>query len=143
MCSQQDLPFLNPACYLCNIGSRAVYILLRITQMNTLLVMDSSVIPLQCLQRLRFPFFCSLTISLSPAAATTVWPFIPRASNMLFIRWMFNMCIHCQLASFSHILSKVGRTTTHWSYYPLFYLLFNVYSEKHDIVYNVHMYMCV
>ena len=35
----------------------------RITLLNTLLVMDSSVIPLQLLQRLRFPFFGSLTIS--------------------------------------------------------------------------------
>ena len=63
MCSPQDLPFLNPACSLRSIGSRVVYILFRITLMNTLLVMDSSVIPLQFLQRLRFPFFGSITIS--------------------------------------------------------------------------------
>ena len=124
MCSQQYLPFLNPACSLRSIGSKAVDILFRITLLNTLLVMDSSVIHLQFWQRLRFPFFCSLTISLSPAAATTVWPFIPRASNTLFIRWMFNMFIRCQLTSFSRILSKVGRTTTHWSYYPFFKLTF-------------------
>ena len=63
MCSPQDLPFLNPACSLRSIGSRAVEILFRITLLNTLLVMDNSVIPLQFLQRLRFPFFGSLTIS--------------------------------------------------------------------------------
>ena len=61
--SPQDLPFLNPACSLRSIGSRAVDILFRITLLNTLLVMDSSVIPLQFLQRLRFPFFGSLTIN--------------------------------------------------------------------------------
>ena len=63
MCSPQGLPFLNPACSLRIIWSRAVDILFRITLLNTLLVMDSSVIPLQLLQRLRFPFFGSLTIS--------------------------------------------------------------------------------
>ena len=66
MCSPQNLPFLNPACSLAtlrSIGSRAVYILFRITLLNTLVVMDSNVIPLQFLQRLRFPFFGSLTIS--------------------------------------------------------------------------------
>ena len=63
MCSPQDLPFLNPACSLRSIGLRAVDILSRITLQNTLLVMDNSVIPLQFLQRLRFPFFGSLTIS--------------------------------------------------------------------------------
>ena len=46
-----------------NIGSKAVGILFWITLLNTLLVMDSSVIPLQCLPRLRFPYFGSLTIS--------------------------------------------------------------------------------
>ena len=59
MCSTQYLPFLNPACSLRSIGSRAVEILFRITLLNTLLVMDNSVIPLQFLQRLRFPFFGS------------------------------------------------------------------------------------
>ncbi len=63
MCSPQDIPFLNSAGSLRRIGSRAVDILFRITLLNTLLVMDSSVIPLQFLQRLRFPFFGSLTIS--------------------------------------------------------------------------------
>ena len=63
MCSSQDLPFLNPVCYLRSIGSRAVYILFRITLLNNLLVVDSNVIPLQCLHTLRFPFFGSLTIS--------------------------------------------------------------------------------
>ena len=63
MCSPQDLPFLNPACSMHRIGSRAVDILFRITLLTTLLVMDSSVIPLQVLHRLRFPFFGSLTIS--------------------------------------------------------------------------------
>ena len=47
MCYLQDLPFLNPACSLRSIGSRTVlYILFRITLLNTLLVMDNSVIPL-------------------------------------------------------------------------------------------------
>ena len=46
-----------------SIGSRAVDILFKITLLNTLLVMDSSVIPLQFLQRLRFPLFGSLAIS--------------------------------------------------------------------------------
>ena len=64
MCSPQDLPFLNPACSFRSIGSRAVDILFRITLRNTLLVMDRSVIPLQFLQRLMFPFFGSLTIRL-------------------------------------------------------------------------------
>ena len=64
MCSPQDLPFLNPACSLRSIGSRAVDILFMITLLNTLLVMDNSVIPLQFLQRLRFPFFDSLKKSL-------------------------------------------------------------------------------
>ena len=45
MCSPQDLPFLNPACSLRSIGSRAVDILFRITLLNTLLVTDNSVIP--------------------------------------------------------------------------------------------------
>ena len=63
MCSPQYLHFLNPACSLRSIGSRAVEILFRITLLNTLLVMDNSVIPLQFLQRLRFTFFGSLTIS--------------------------------------------------------------------------------
>ena len=63
MCSPQYLPFLNPACSLRSIGSRAVDILFRITLLNTLLVMDNSVIPLQFLQRFRFHFFGSLTIS--------------------------------------------------------------------------------
>ena len=53
MCSPQDLPFLNPAYSLRSIGSRAVDILFRITLLNTLLVMDNSVIPLQFSQRLR------------------------------------------------------------------------------------------
>ena len=55
--------FLNPACSLRSIGSRAVDILFRITLLKILLMMDSSVIPLQFLQRLRFPLFGSLTIS--------------------------------------------------------------------------------
>ena len=63
MCSPQDLPFLNSAGSLRRIGSRAVDILFRITLLNTLLVMDSSVNPLQVLQILWFPFFGSLKIS--------------------------------------------------------------------------------
>ena len=64
MCSPQDLPFLNPAwVFLRSIGSRAVDILFRITLLNTLLVMDSSVIPLQFLQRLIFACLAVLTIS--------------------------------------------------------------------------------
>ena len=55
MCSPQYLPFLNPGCSLRSIGSRAVDILFRITLRNTLLVMDSSVIPLHFLQRPMFP----------------------------------------------------------------------------------------
>ena len=70
MCSPQELPFLNPACSLRSIGSRAAYILFRITLLNTLLVMDSSVIPLQFLQRLSFPFFGSLTM-ISPVFPST------------------------------------------------------------------------
>ena len=61
MCSPQDLPFLNQACSLRSIGLRAVEILFRITLLNTLLVMDNSVIPLQFVQRLRFSFVGSLT----------------------------------------------------------------------------------
>ena len=38
-----------------------------------------------------------------------------RASNTL--------CMRCQLSSFSQILTKVGRTTTHWSYFYFFYAL--------------------
>ena len=52
MCSLQDLPFQNPACSLRTIGSKAVDILFRITLLNTLLVADNSLIPLQFLQRL-------------------------------------------------------------------------------------------
>ena len=63
MCSTQGLPFLNPACSLRRIRSSAVDILFRITLLNTLLVMYSSVIHLQLLQRLRFNFFGSFTIS--------------------------------------------------------------------------------
>ena len=63
MCYPQDLPFQNPACSLRSIGSRAGDVLFSITLLNTLLVMDNSVIPLQCLQRLMFPCFDSLTIS--------------------------------------------------------------------------------
>ena len=62
-CSPQDLPFPNSAGSLRRIGSGAVYILFRITLLNTLLVMDSSMIPLQFLQRPRCPFFGSLKIS--------------------------------------------------------------------------------
>ena len=48
MCSPQDLPFLNPACSLRSIGSRAVDILFRITLLNTLPGDGQySVIPLQ------------------------------------------------------------------------------------------------
>ena len=36
-----------------------------------------------------------------------------RASNTL--------CMRCQLASFSQILTKVGRTTTYWSNFSYFY----------------------
>ena len=36
-----------------------------------------------------------------------------RASNTL--------CMRCQLASFSQILTKVGRTATHWSSFSFFY----------------------
>ena len=36
-----------------------------------------------------------------------------RASNTL--------CMRCQLTSFSQIRTKVGRTTTHWSYFSFFY----------------------
>ena len=54
MCSPQDIPLLNPACSLRSIGSKAVDILFRITLLNTLLVINSSVIPLQFVQRLRF-----------------------------------------------------------------------------------------
>ena len=42
MCSPQDLHFLNSACSLRSIGSRAVDILFRITLMNNLLVCDPS-----------------------------------------------------------------------------------------------------
>ena len=63
MCSPQDLPFLTPACSLRCIESRAVDILFWITLLNTLLVMNISVIPLQFLLRLTFPFFDSLTIN--------------------------------------------------------------------------------
>ena len=61
--SPQDLPFLNTACSLRNIGSRVVDILFRVTLLNTLLVMDSNVIHLQFLQKLRFPLFGFLTLS--------------------------------------------------------------------------------
>ena len=40
-------PFLNMACPLRSIGSRIVNILFRITLWKTLLVMDSTLIPLQ------------------------------------------------------------------------------------------------
>ena len=63
MWSPQDFPFLKPACSLRNSGSRASEILSRITLLKTLLVIDNRVIPLQFLQRLRSPFFGSLTIS--------------------------------------------------------------------------------
>ena len=46
MCSPQDLPFLNPACSLRSIGSRAVDILFRITLLNTSLVMDADHSPI-------------------------------------------------------------------------------------------------
>ena len=36
MCSPQDLPFLNPACSLRSIWSRAVNIMFRIALLNTL-----------------------------------------------------------------------------------------------------------
>ena len=49
MCSPQDIPFMIPACSLRSIGSRVVDILFMITLLNTLLVMKSSVIPLQFL----------------------------------------------------------------------------------------------
>ena len=63
MNSPQYLPFLNPACSLRSIGARAIGILFKISLLNTLLVMGSNGIPLQCLQRPRFPFVGSLTIS--------------------------------------------------------------------------------
>ena len=63
MWSPHDFPFLKPACSLRNSGSRASEILSRITLLKTLLVIDNRVTPLQFLQRLRSPFFGSLTIS--------------------------------------------------------------------------------
>ena len=39
--------------------------------------------------------------------------YVHRASNTL--------CMRCQLASFFQILTKVQRTTTHWSYLSFFY----------------------
>ena len=54
MCSPQDIPFLNSAGSLRRIGARAVDILFRITLLNTLLVMDSSVIPLHFCRGLGF-----------------------------------------------------------------------------------------
>ena len=44
MCSPQDLPFLNPACSLRSIGSRAVEILFRITPARSLRSADSNLI---------------------------------------------------------------------------------------------------
>ena len=76
MCSPQDLPLLNPACYLRSIGSRAVYIMFRITLLNTLVVMDSNVIPLQFLQMLMFPFFGSLTI-ISRSSSRRIFLLLP------------------------------------------------------------------
>ena len=63
MWSPQDFPFLKPARSLRNSGSKSSEILSRITLLKTLLVIDNRVIPLQFLQRLRSPFFGSLTIS--------------------------------------------------------------------------------
>ena len=63
MWSPQDFSFLKPACSLHNSGSKASEILSRITLLKTLLVIDNRVILLQFLERLRSPFFGSLTIS--------------------------------------------------------------------------------
>ena len=60
MCSPKYIPFMNPPCSLRNIRSYDVYILFKMTMLKTLLVMDSSVIPLQFfLQRLRCTLFGS------------------------------------------------------------------------------------
>ena len=49
-------PFPNLACLLGSIGLRVVYILFRITLLNILLLMDSTLIPLHFLQRPGFHY---------------------------------------------------------------------------------------
>ena len=55
-------PFLNMACPLRSIGSRIVNSLFRITLLKNLLVMDSTLIPLQLFAEVRFSLFGSITI---------------------------------------------------------------------------------
>ena len=65
-------PFLKPACYWCSSLSTAVVLRCRMMWQKTLLVMDSSVMPLQLLHSDRFPFFGSLVIvPLSQASGIT------------------------------------------------------------------------
>ena len=62
MWSMHDIPFLNPACSWCSSLSIVVVIRWRMMQQKTLLVMDSSVMPLQLAHLDRFHFFGSLMI---------------------------------------------------------------------------------
>ena len=61
MWSMHDIPFLKPACCWHSILSSAVVMQWRMTWLKTLLVMDSSVMPLQLLHSDRFPFVGSLS----------------------------------------------------------------------------------
>ena len=84
MCSPQDLPFLNPACSLRSIGSRAVEILFRITLLNTLLVMDNSVIHLQ----VGGSMLTSRSSSLSGMSSTSLG-----ASLLRMVKCVFHSCV--------------------------------------------------
>ena len=62
MWSMHGFPFLKPACSWCSCLSTAVVMCWRMMRQKTLMVMDSSVMPLQLLHSNRFPFFGSLLI---------------------------------------------------------------------------------
>ena len=67
MWSMHDFPILTPACSWRRSLSTAVVMRWRLMRQNTMLVMNSSVMPLQLLHSDRFPSFWSLMIVPSPS----------------------------------------------------------------------------
>ena len=62
MWSNHDLTLLKPACSWCSSVSTAAVMRWRMMRQNTLLVMESSVMPVQLLHLDKFLFFGSLMI---------------------------------------------------------------------------------
>ena len=63
ICSLQDRPFRKPACFSPSLLSTCSLSLFSRTEQNTFPEVESSVMPLQLLQSLRFSFFTSVTMA--------------------------------------------------------------------------------